>query len=135
MLNCNIASGWGYIIGSSRKVLCMYSNTDTGRTEYYTGRISKAGIDLGFVQSGSMTWAVLTPVLGTPAGALGGTFIGATAGAALGFGGSVNALVGGQSNTISLQPVSLVGNKGLNLAAGLESLALTYQPHYPNLLK
>ena len=135
LLNCGIAGGWGYVLGSSRKISCVYTNSDTGRIEHYTGRISKMGLDLGYVSPGTMIWAVLTPTTEEGSGALAGGYAGATVGGALGYGGNVNALIGGEANSISLQPLSMGGNKGLNLAAGLETLSLKYQPLFPNLLK
>jgi hypothetical protein len=38
---------------------------------------------------------------------------------------SGNALVGGSDNSFGLQPVSVGGGTGLNLAAGIAGLALT----------
>jgi hypothetical protein len=37
-------------------------------------------------------------------------------------------LVGGSGNSISLQPLSIEGNTGLNVAGGVAALTLTYQP-------
>jgi hypothetical protein len=37
-------------------------------------------------------------------------------------------LLGGSSDTISLQPVSLEGGTGLNVAGGFASISLTFQP-------
>jgi hypothetical protein len=37
-------------------------------------------------------------------------------------------LVGGFDRSITLQPVSVEGDKGLNVAAGIASIALKYQP-------
>jgi hypothetical protein len=39
-----------------------------------------------------------------------------------------NVLVGGFGNTISLQPISLQGGVGLNVAGGIGAVSLTYQP-------
>ena len=39
-----------------------------------------------------------------------------------------NVLIGGSNSTISLQPVSVEGNTGLNVAAGIGSISLRYQP-------
>jgi hypothetical protein len=39
-----------------------------------------------------------------------------------------NVLVGGSSDTISLQPVSIEGGTGLNVAGGFASISLTFQP-------
>jgi hypothetical protein len=37
-------------------------------------------------------------------------------------------LVGGTGNAVSLQPLSIEGNTGLNVAGGVAALTLTYQP-------
>jgi Protein of unknown function (DUF992) len=36
-------------------------------------------------------------------------------------------LVGGSTKSISLQPVSIEGDKGINLAVGIASISLKYQ--------
>ena len=42
--------------------------------------------------------------------------------------GKVPVLVGGSGNSIALQPVSIEGTTGLNVAAGLAEMTLTFQP-------
>jgi hypothetical protein len=37
-------------------------------------------------------------------------------------------LVGGSGNSIALQPVSIEGTTGLNVAAGIAEMTLTFQP-------
>jgi Protein of unknown function (DUF992) len=51
-----------------------------------------------------------------------------TAGAAVGVGGNANVLVGGSNSSIALQPLSLQGQTGLNLAVGVAALELRYGP-------
>jgi hypothetical protein len=46
-----------------------------------------------------------------------GTYLGATASATVGVGVGANVLIGGSGNTISLQPLSIEDNTGLNVAA------------------
>ncbi|HUB97902.1 MAG TPA: DUF992 domain-containing protein, partial [Stellaceae bacterium] len=58
VLSCNVASGFGFIFGSSRAVNCSFS-ASSNMTEHYTGDISKFGVDIGYVQSAVMVWAVL----------------------------------------------------------------------------
>ena len=127
VLTCNVASGFGLIFGSSRSVNCTYSPAG-GAPQHYAGNINQFGVDIGYVQGGVMVWAVLAPTTAPPPGALAGTYVGATASAAAGVGAGVNVLVGGSGNTISLQPVSIQGMTGLNVAAGIAGLTLTYQP-------
>ena len=75
-----------------------------------------------------LVWAVLAPTTNPGAGLSGRTFGGVTASATAVVGVGANVLVGGSNNTISLQPLSIEGNTGLNVAAGVAALTLTYQP-------
>jgi hypothetical protein len=56
--------------------------------------------------------------------ALAGTYVGASASATAGVGAGANVLVGGSNNTISLQPLSLQGQVGLGVAAGVAGMEL-----------
>ncbi|MGE4247557.1 MAG: DUF992 domain-containing protein, partial [Parvibaculaceae bacterium] len=57
-------------------------------------------------------------------GALSGTYVGATAEATAAIGAGANILVGGFNKNVTLQPVSLSGQTGLNVAAGVAELVL-----------
>jgi hypothetical protein len=59
-------------------------------------------------------------------GALAGDFAGVTATAAVGVGAGANVLIGGSNRSISLQPLSIEGNTGLNIAAGIGAITLHY---------
>ncbi len=48
-----------------------------------------------------------------------------TAGVAVGIGGNANALIGGSNQSVILQPVSVEGQTGLNISAGVAGLTLT----------
>ena len=60
-------------------------------------------------------------------GALAGAYAGATASATVGVGAGANVLVGGFNRSITLQPVSIEGNTGLNVAAGIGEITLHYE--------
>src|ERR1700675_5032684 len=77
-LTCHEAAGWGFIIGSSRKIRCTYS-AKGGRTEYYAGSISKFGADIGYLKSAVILWAVAAPSKDIKEGALDGNYAGASA--------------------------------------------------------
>ncbi len=124
-LTCHVASGWGFIFGSSRKLECAYA-LQPGYTEYYTGSITKFGADIGYLQSGVILWAVLAPTTNLGQGALSGHYGGATASAAVGVGAGANVLVGGFNSSIALQPVSIEGQNGLNVAAGVVEMTLKF---------
>jgi hypothetical protein len=122
-LTCQIAPGVGLVLGSSKDMTCEYRAT-RGFQENYVGRITKIGVDLGFTSGGRMVWAVFAPSSDLDPGALEGRYAGATAGATVGVGVAANVLLGGFDRSIALQPLSVEGNKGLNLAAGIGALNL-----------
>jgi hypothetical protein len=123
-LTCNVEGGWGLVFGSTRDLKCTYSDNN-GKVEHYVGHIDKFGVDLGYHAGGVIVWAVLSPTSEVAKGALAGRYGGVTGGAAVGVGGSANVLVGGSSQTISLQPLSIEGATGLNVAAGIAQIVLT----------
>jgi hypothetical protein len=126
-LTCNVASGFGFIFGSSKAINCTYAPVG-GAPQHYVGSIDKFGVDIGYTQGGVLVWAVFAPTANLAPGALTGNYVGATGSATVGVGAGANVLVGGSNRTISLQPVSVEGNTGLNVAAGIGSISLRYQP-------
>jgi hypothetical protein len=122
VLTCNVAGGAGFILGSDHAVSCTFSGN--GRVEHYSGNISKFGVDLGYTKGGVLMWAVLAPTNNPPPHALTGEYGGVTAGASVGVGGNANLLVGGSNHEISLQPLSVEGERGLNVAAGIAEITL-----------
>ena len=72
-----------------------------------------------------MVWAVYAPT-SRPAGALAGTYGGASAEATVGAGLGANVLVGGSNRTIQLQPLSVQGQTGLNIAPGVSGIDLRW---------
>lgn len=125
-LSCNVASGWGFVFGSSRALHCTFSPGPGGHPEHYSGTISKFGVDIGYTQGGVLVWAVLAPTANLAPGALSGNFAGVTGSATVGVGAGANVLIGGSNRTISLQPVSIEGNTGLNVAAGIGAITLRH---------
>jgi len=125
-LVCQVAGGEGAVFGSTKTVECTYTPVKNGQPpEFYTGVISRYGIDLGFTGEGLLKWAVLAKNTDNyTAGALAGSYIGAGAEvtAALGFG--TNVLVSKTTNNWVLQPVSLSGQTGLNIALGVAEFDL-----------
>jgi len=122
-LNCDISAGIGVIIASKKRVTCMFTPSVPGPREVYVGDISKFGLDFGATSGGEMMWAVFTPN-SRRVGALAGHYVGGTAEATIGAGLGTNALVGGSNHTITLQPLSVQGQTGLNVAAGVAELTL-----------
>ncbi len=122
-LVCDVSGGLGMIIGSKKGVQCLFNPSLPGPAEGYVGTISKFGLDIGATTAGQMVWAVYAPSSYGP-GVLAGVYTGATAEATIAVGLGGNALVGGSNRTVALQPLSVTGQTGLNLAAGVASLEL-----------
>jgi hypothetical protein len=123
MLSCNVSSGWGFIFGSSREVNCSFAPAQ-GQGERYKGNIHKFGVDIGYSHAAVIVWAVFAPATDVKPGALAGDYGGVTASASAGVGVGGHVLVGGFNKTFTLQPASVEGNVGLNVAAGIEGLTL-----------
>jgi hypothetical protein len=123
MLSCDISGGLGMIIASQKQVTCMFTPSQAGPREVYVGTISKFGLDIGATAGGRMEWAVYAPT-DRRIGALAGRYGGAGAQATVGVGAGVNVLIGGSNRTVSLQPVSVEGQAGLNVAGGVTELEL-----------
>ena len=126
-LNCDVASGAGFIFGSSKNISCTFKSVDPNwPTEVYAGKIAKFGIDIGVTGKAVILWTV---VAAQPdiykTGALEGTYSGATASAALGVGLGANVLLGGSDDSFALQPVSVSASTGVNVAVGLAQVTLT----------
>ena len=126
-LTCNVASGWGFVFGSSKDLHCVFRGNNR-HADHYTGSISKFGVDIGYTEGGVLVWGVVAPSSDIRAGALEGDYAGASAQATVGVGVGANVLVGGLDKSIALQPVSVEGNQGLNVAAGIGSISLKAAP-------
>ena len=126
VLSCGIAPGIGFIVMSQKKLSCVYQSSRGGRVETYRGQITRIGLDIGMTHQSVVVWAVLAPGK-TKRGALQGSYggVSAEATAIIGFG--ANVLVGGFQKSITLQPISVQAQTGLDLAAGIAGLSLTYE--------
>ncbi|WP_426440191.1 DUF992 domain-containing protein [Bradyrhizobium genosp. P] len=123
VLECRGGASVGFIVGSVTNLGCVL-RVDGVPEDRYIATIRKVGIDLGITQESALAWGVYAPVARLGPAALSGDYAGAQGSATLGVGVGGNVLVGGSDNTIALQPLSVQGQVGVNLAAGLESLEL-----------
>ena len=123
-LSCDISAGWGFIIGSSKSVSCLFTPDGPGPREAYVGRIGKFGLDIGATGQQNMIWGVFAQSAWPGPGALAGNYAGVTGQATVAIGLGANVLLGGSNSTIALQPLSLTGQTGLNIAAGVADLQL-----------
>ncbi len=125
VLSCHVSGGVGFIFGSSKDLRCNFT-PNHGFPELYAGTVQKYGLDIGYTAGGRIIWDVFAPTAGFRRGALDGSYAGATAGATVGVGAGANVLVGGSDRSFTLQPVSIEGNTGLNIAAGIGAIDLHY---------
>jgi hypothetical protein len=123
ILNCSATTSTGLVVASTRQLRCQFKRQ--GRDEFYSGTVSKFGIDIGSTEETAISWAVLAPTSNLPPRSLNGSYGGIGAEATVGYGVGANALLGGSSRSIILQPLGVQAPKGLNLAAGVQSLQLS----------
>jgi hypothetical protein len=123
ILECRGGSSVGFIVGSVTNLGCVL-RADGMPDDRYVATIRKVGIDLGITQESALAWGVFAPSARLGPGDLSGNYAGAQGSASVGVGVGGNVLIGGSANSIALQPLSVQGQVGLNVAAGLESLEL-----------
>lgn len=123
MLECQGGQNVGFVVGSVASLDCVF-RSEGRRPEAYIATVRRFGLDLGVTRQTTMTWAVGTPTSRFERGELAGTYGGVAANASLGVGGGGNFLVGGPGNLYTLQPVSVQGQTGINVAAGVADLEL-----------
>ncbi len=123
ILECRGAASVGFVVGSVTNLGCVL-RAEGMPEDRYVATIRKVGLDLGITQETALAWGVYAPVARLGPGDLSGDYVGAQGSASVGVGLGGNVLVGGSANSIALQPLSVQGQVGLNVAAGLESLEL-----------
>jgi hypothetical protein len=123
VLECRGGSSIGFIVGSVTNLGCVL-RVNGAPDDSYVATIRKVGLDIGITQESALAWAVYAPVARLGPGDLSGNYGGAQGSASIGVGLGGNVLVGGSANSIALQPLSVQGQVGLNLALGVEGLEL-----------
>jgi hypothetical protein len=123
LLTCDVSGGIGLIIASRKQVSCVYAPDLPGPQEAYVGSFTRFGLDIGVTGAGVMVWAVFTETTRGP-GFLAGDYVGASGEVTLAAGLGANVLIGGSNRTVALQPLSVSGQVGINLALGIGDLTL-----------
>ncbi len=123
-LTCQGAGSVGLIVGSQETLTCTFVPAGQGAPQRYEGRITKIGLDIGFTTQSTIVWTVLGSSSSLGPGVLAGSYGGLSAEATVALGVGANALVGGSDNSIVLQPLSVQGQTGLNVAVGITGLTL-----------
>ena len=130
-LQCHLSGGVGMIIAESQALDCVYQDASGAPPDHYIGRLTNVGANIGVSGPGALVWAVVAATGSIGPGALAGNYVGAQVSVAVGAGPGGAVLVGGSNDTISLQPISLQVETGLNLSAGVGDLNLQYMPATP----
>ena len=123
-LTCKGKGKVGLILGSKETLDCTYEPSDGRPSRKLRGTITNIGLDVGIKGKSVMVWGVLGSTTSLPSEALRGSFVGAAADASLGIGAGAKVLVGGNKNSVVLQPLSVQGQTGVNLAVGVSGLKL-----------
>ncbi len=123
-LTCQGKGSVGLVLGSTERLSCIYVPAGSGKPQNYSATITKVGLDVGFKTASTMIWTVLGSAASLAPGVLSGTYGGASAEVAVAIGGGANVLVGGSQKSVVLQPLSVQGQTGLNLAVGVAGLTL-----------
>lgn len=123
VLTCKGADSVSFIVGSHRALDCTFKSR-TGRVSSYQGLIRRWGVDIGVTGSNMLVWTVFAPTRAVAPADLDGRYVGVSGSVAVVVGGAANVLLGGSDRTIALQPLSLEGQTGVNLALGVGSLEL-----------
>jgi hypothetical protein len=121
-LRCTLAPSVGLVVGSRQRMSCEFVADRRAFRDLYSGTMTRVGIDLGITGGGVLMWTVFARTKGLRRGALAGTYVGASGDVGVGVG--ANALVGGTGRSIMLQPLSVSGQVGVNLALGVARLTL-----------
>ncbi len=126
VLDCVVEGGAGVVIASSKDLACTFKPVDEARpAESYFGVVNKFGLDVGVTDPAVLQWVVVAPTADAYApGALAGDFVGASAEISAGFGAGANILVSKKSDSLMLQPLSLQGQTGINVALGVSEFQL-----------
>lgn len=124
VLECQVGGSVGFIVGSKRQVDCTF-RSGRGAPQRYVGSIDRYGLDVGVTSRSVMVWQVVAPSNNVARGSLAGRYSGVSAGAAAVYGATANVLVGGNRGSFNLQPLSVEGQRGVNIAAGVASLKLS----------
>ena len=123
ILQCQGGQNVGFVVGSVTSLECVFQS-EGRRPEPYIATVRRFGLDLGVTEQTRFSWAVNAPEGRVGRGNLTGNYGGVGANASVGIGGGGNFLVGGPANSYALQPISLQGQTGLNVAAGVAGIEL-----------
>src|SRR5712691_3977750 len=60
VLECRSGPSASFIVGSVRNFECVFT-PNVGRRQFYWGRVTRVGVDLGFSNETALVWTVFAP--------------------------------------------------------------------------
>ncbi|MDB5539229.1 MAG: hypothetical protein JWQ89_956 [Devosia sp.] len=123
VLDCIAGPGGGIIVMTTESLTCTFHPTN-GVSQTYIGTVKKFGLDIGITGGTVIAWAVLADQDNYDPQALAGNYVGVSADASIGLGAGANALLGGSSRSFVLQPISVQGEVGVDIALGITDMDL-----------
>lgn len=123
-LTCTMEPGVGLVFGSTRATQCQFVSNRGGYSQTYSGRLDRAGLDLGVTSGQTIAWRVLTPGGASRSGMLNSIFAGPSAEATLlgGAGSQMSFDVRGER--VVIEPIAYSGHAGFSFALGEARLGL-----------
>jgi hypothetical protein len=122
-LECHVRDGVGLIVMETERMNCTFAPAG-GSAEKYVGTIRKYGLTVGAAAGTMIVWDVVGATSAYEPGSLAGDYVGISAEASAGLGVDADALIGGPDKSIALQPVSVRGQTGLDIAVAITEMEL-----------
>ncbi len=122
-LECVGGPSLGLVVGSESTLHCTLRQPRR-RAQHYDAIVRRVGVDLGVTERWVLGFNVFTPTGRVGRNGLAGSYGGAGSSISIGPGAGSASVVGGPGRSVSLQPVPVQGQTGLNLAFGFQGMDL-----------
>jgi Protein of unknown function (DUF992) len=126
-LTCNVSGSTGYVLGSTKKLDCLFLNKN-GTTAQYDGENRKYGIDIGYTRAVHSVRRVYSLGSDKGADALGGNYVGEQSTVAMSSQAGRDWLYGGRDREIGMIASGVVKDAGYNFATGVAEMSLALKP-------
>ena len=122
-LTCSLSASIGLVVGSQRNVSCLFRGTSGEPDEPYTGTMTRVGLDVGLT-TGSVIFGRCSRTRTATKGCSPAPIPGRRQKCPLPLVSAPTSSSAGSNRTLALQPLSVQGQIGLDIAAGVGSLDL-----------
>lgn len=123
-LTCKGGVGFGLLVISSKPFDCRFVPANGAHSQRYRARVTNLGVDIGITGPSVLVWTVFASSDRFDPDLLAGQYLGVGAEASVGVGAGAKLLIGGFKNSFALQPLSVQGQTGVNIAYGIAGLRL-----------